>query len=657
MCKQLGISHAAYYKWLHRTIPEQESENTKLAELIKEYDERFGHILGYRRMTSWINHFNHTSYSKNRVHRIMKKLGIHSIIRKKKKKYQSSRPETTAENKLKREFNATKPNEKWATDVTEFKVPETGRKLYLSVIIDLYDRFPVAYVISGRNDNKLVFDTYDKALKTNPDAKPIFHSDRGFQYTSRIFQNKLREQGMEQSMSRVGHCIDNGPTEGLWGIIKSEMYCMYKITDEISLRSAIDKYIKFYAEERLQERFHCKTPLEVRSEALSAETPIQYPIAENKRIEAYKAKWCASSSLARQEREFARYDLDLSTKTMANWIINCADRYLKPLYQLMKEELLESRYIHCDESRIQVLGEPDQKGTTQNWMWVYLTDEFSGSPQMVLFDYERTRAGYHPVNFLGDRFHGYLTCDGYQAYHSLGEGIIVSGCLTHARRRFDAALTALKKDFTKEQLKETIAYQAMSRIGILYKIEEMIHNKAPEEKYEERQKQSRPVMDALFEWLHTMEDSVDRSSLIGDAILYTLNQEAYQKRYLEDGHLSIDNNSAERALKNFAVGRRNWLFAKSVRGAGASALVYSITETALLNHLKPYAYLTYILDELRKMGAFPKEEELKKLLPWSEDLPEYCRTKLKNNTKPSDIEFGRQPETVSDGFYKMSIYG
>ena len=112
-------------------------------------------------------------------------------------------------------------------------------------------------------------------------------------------------------------------------------------------------------------------------------------------------------------------------------------------------------------------------------------------------------------------------------------------------------------------------------------------------------------------------------------INYCLNQEAYLKRYLEDGHLSIDNNGAERALKNFAVGRRNWLFAKSVRGAGASALVYSITETALLNHLKPYAYLTYILDELRKMGAFPKEKELKKLLPWSEDLPEYCRTKLK----------------------------
>ena len=289
MCKQLGISHAAYYKWLHRTIPEQESENTKLAELIKEYDERFGHILGYRRMTSWINHFNHTSYSKNRVHRIMKKLGIHSIIRKKKKKYQSSRPETTAENKLKREFNATKPNEKWATDVTEFKVPETGRKLYLSVIIDLYDRFPVAYVISGRNDNKLVFDTYDKALKDNPYARPIFHSDRGFQYTSKIFQKRLREQGMEPVLDTALIMVLLKDCGGL----SNQRCIMYKITDEVSLRSAIDKYIKFYAEERLQERFHCKTPLEVRSEALSAEPPTQYPIAENKRIEAYKAKWCA----------------------------------------------------------------------------------------------------------------------------------------------------------------------------------------------------------------------------------------------------------------------------------------------------------------------------------------------------------------------------
>lgn len=293
MCKQLEISRAAYYKWLHRETPEQELENIKLAELIKEYDERFNHILGYRRMTSWINHFNHTNYSKNRVHRVMKKCGIHSVIRKKKKKYNSSTPETIAENKLNRDFYATAPNQKWVTDVTEFKIPGEKKKLYLSAILDLYDRYPISYVVSCRNDNKLIFKTFDKAIASNPDAKPVFHSDRGFQYTSKVFQKKLKEQEMEQSMSRVGHCIDNGPTEGFWGIIKTEMYQMYEITDEASLRYAIQDYIKFYSEERPQDRYHCKTPLEVRKEALSSKKPKEYPIPENKRIEKYKEKWCA----------------------------------------------------------------------------------------------------------------------------------------------------------------------------------------------------------------------------------------------------------------------------------------------------------------------------------------------------------------------------
>lgn len=344
------------------------------------------------------------------------------------------------------------------------------------------------------------------------------------------------------------------------------------------------------------------------------------------------AKYVNGMPLARQEREFARYDLNLSTKTMANWIILCAGRYLQPVYDLMKEEFLRSKYVHGDETRIQVIDEPEQKGTTQNWMWVYLTDENSGSPRMVLFQYERTRGGYHPVEFLGDRFEGYFTCDGYQAYHSLPERITVTGCMAHARRRFDEALTTLKKDFTKEQLKETTAYQAMGRIGMLYKIEEMIRGKSPEEKYTERQKQSKPLLDALFEWLHSLEDAVDRSSKIGEAVLYTINQEQYLRRYLEDGHLSIDNTAAERAIKNFAVGRRNWLFSKSIKGAEASATVYSITETALLNGLKPYDYLAYILEKMKDLAPFPTKEDLLALLPWSETIPENCRTKRSKST-------------------------
>ncbi|KHM52402.1 integrase [Anaerovibrio lipolyticus] len=293
MCKELGVSHAAYYKWLNRNISNQEQENLKIAELIKEYDERFGHILGYRRMTLWINHFNNTSYSVKRVHRIMRVLKIRAVIRKKKNTYKYVTPETVAENKLNRKFNASRPNEKWATDVTEFKIPYSNNKLYLSAIMDLYDRTVVAYVVSRRNNNELVFKTFDKAVAANPDAKPVFHSDRGFQYTSKVFQAKLKTQSMEQSMSRVGHCIDNAPTEGFWGIIKSEMYYMYNIVDEASLRNAIDDYINFYMNERLQERFGGKTPAEVRKEALTSEIPQDYPIPENKRIQKYKAKWAA----------------------------------------------------------------------------------------------------------------------------------------------------------------------------------------------------------------------------------------------------------------------------------------------------------------------------------------------------------------------------
>ena len=295
MCRKLGITRAAYYKWLHREIPAEEQENRTLAQLIQEYDQRFGHILGRKRMCRWINALNHKHYNVKRIHRLMKELNIHSVIRRKRKKYQHSTPEATAENLLSRDFYAEAPNLKWATDVTEFKWYRGSKvqKLYLSAILDLYDRSVVSWVIRGRNDNRLVLDTFQKAIRANPDAKPLFHSDRGFQYTSRVFQMKLRQQGMVQSMSRVGHCIDNGPTEGFWGIVKSEMYYTRKFTDAASLRKAISDYIDFYNNERLQERFGDKAPAQIRAEALAKEEPVQYPIAPNKRIEKYKARFVA----------------------------------------------------------------------------------------------------------------------------------------------------------------------------------------------------------------------------------------------------------------------------------------------------------------------------------------------------------------------------
>ncbi len=293
MCRQFGIARASYYKWTHREIPEDEQENRQIEEWIREYGERFGHILGYRRITLWINRFKGTNYNAKRIYRIMRIMGERSVIRQKGKKRKPGSGPCVAENKLGRDFNALRPNEKWATDISEFKIPKSRKKLYLSVILDLYDRTPVSYVISNSNNNQLVFDTVDKAIRANPRAAPLLHSDRGFQYTSREFQMKLIEYGLDPSMSRPKRCIDNGPMEGFWGIIKTEMYCMYEIYDEKSLRDAILNFILFYRRGRPQERFGGRTPAEVRAEALRKAEPPSYPILENKRIQKYKEKWAA----------------------------------------------------------------------------------------------------------------------------------------------------------------------------------------------------------------------------------------------------------------------------------------------------------------------------------------------------------------------------
>ena len=168
------------------------------------------------------------------------------------------------ENILNRDFHADKPNEKWLTDVTEFKyyVGTEIRKLYLSAILDLYDRRIATYKIMESNNNELVFSTFDEAVRLNPDAHPIFHSDRGFQYTNKLFHQKLTDAGMIQSMSRVGRCIDNGPMEGWWGILKSAMYYLRKFTDKAKLISAIEEYITYYNTRRYQIKLSSMTPME-----------------------------------------------------------------------------------------------------------------------------------------------------------------------------------------------------------------------------------------------------------------------------------------------------------------------------------------------------------------------------------------------------------
>lgn len=264
LCGRLHLSRAGYYKWKKRKPSQNQLINEQLVEWIKAYYEEQDGILGYRQMTITINREKETHFNKKRIRRLMQILHLKSVCRRAKYTYIKSTPEVTAENILNRNFTADAPNEKWLTDVTEFKyyVGAEVKKIYLSAILDLYDRRIVSYKIGDSNNNDLVFSTFDEAVALNPDAHPLFHSDRGFQYTSKIFHNKLMEANMRQSMSRVGRCIDNGPMEGYWGILKSEMYYLRKFTDRCQLVAAIEKYILFYNTKRYQLKLGCMTPME-----------------------------------------------------------------------------------------------------------------------------------------------------------------------------------------------------------------------------------------------------------------------------------------------------------------------------------------------------------------------------------------------------------
>ncbi|AIM16030.1 transposase [Bacillus sp. X1(2014)] len=201
-----------------------------------------------------------------RIYRLMRMAGIQSVIRRKKTRYRRSKPQHVAENILNREFTAEKPNEKWVTDVTEFKYGPS-KKAYLSAILDLYDGSIISYVLGNSNNNKLVFETLDKALIQLDDEYPLIHSDRGFQYTSHGFKRRIDKAGLTHSMSRVGRCIDNGPMESFWGTLKSEKYYLHKYETFEELSKDIDHYIYFYNNERFQEKLNGLSPVEYWSKA------------------------------------------------------------------------------------------------------------------------------------------------------------------------------------------------------------------------------------------------------------------------------------------------------------------------------------------------------------------------------------------------------
>lgn len=327
-------------------------------------------------------------------------------------------------------------------------------------------------------------------------------------------------------------------------------------------------------------------------------------------------KFVNGMPLYRQEQDFNRMGIGLSRQTMSNWLIKCAEDWLEPIYDVLHQMLREQQILHADETVLQVLHEPGKPAQSKSYMWLYRTSEDSGMP-IVLYEYQPDRSAKRPSEFLKG-FRGYLHTDGYAGYHNLPEEIIVVGCFAHARRKFDEALKAIpEKDWEGSG-----AIRGKRYCDQLFALERQLADCTAKERYEKRQELAKPLLDEFLSYLHIAKASPKTG--FGRAVHYTLEQWKYLERYLLDGRLEISNNRAERSIKPFVIDRKNFLFANTARGAKASAITFSVIETAKENRLNPYAYLTYIFKNAPNWDIRNDVNALQSLLP--SFVPDYCKT-------------------------------
>jgi transposase len=313
--------------------------------------------------------------------------------------------------------------------------------------------------------------------------------------------------------------------------------------------------------------------------------------------------------LYRLESMFAQYGIELCRQTMSKWMIKSGNIF-EILYDMMRRILLEQPVIFSDDTTVKVVG--DNKAKSYMWLYGCGADSPAGNivdsdiPSIVLFDYNSGRGGQVIVDYL-DGYDGYMHADGYPGYHKTQATIV--GCWAHARRKFTDAQKAMGKN------KSGKINWAINHIKKLYRVETLIKDKTIDERYRIRQEQSLPLLDEFKTWLIQSKSQVLGQTDLSDAIQYCLNQWEKLERYTLDGRLSIDNNRAERSIKPFVNGRKAWLFSQTANGAKASAILYSIVESAKANGLVPYDYITHLLE----VFTHP-EPDIEQLLPWNVKL-------------------------------------
>ena len=348
-----------------------------------------------------------------------------------------------------------------------------------------------------------------------------------------------------------------------------------------------------------------KPPVPLMKHSLASASTVAYIMAQ---------KYVDGLPLARQEKIWEREGISLSRATMANWVIQCSQTWLKPLYKHMKQRLLEQSVIHADETVVQVLKEDGKPAASESRMWLYASGALLRH-QVRLFEYQPDRSGRRAEAFLKG-FTGCLVTDGYAGYNQV-QNVTRCGCWSHARRKWREAMP---EGATVKTSKAAVGYQYCNK---LFAEERKCAQYRPEYRKEYRQNKELPLLEEYFAWLNTLHP--EKGSKLEDAVRYSLNQKQQLMAFLDHGEVPISNNLAENAIRPFTLGRKNWLFCDTPKGADASAVVYSLVESAKANGIEPFAYLQHVLVQLPYFGKSPSHEDLEALMPWAPDIQQEHR--------------------------------
>ena len=397
-----------------------------------------------------------------------------------------------------------------------------------------------------------------------------------------------------------------------WKELPSQL--VYKLEHIPASFEAITYHIGVYADKNTDEIIRADKPAELWTGSVATPSLVSSIIT---------AKYSNSVPLYRQEQTLKANDVFISRKVMADWVIRVYERYLKYMYEGMRRRLLNHSLIHADETPFHVTKDGSPAGS-KSYMWVYLSDTSDAHP-IVIYDYCPTRGTENVARFLAD-YSGYIVCDGYESYHKLErdnpERFTVAGCWAHVKRKFTEICKA-----NAGSKKYLLAAKAEKKIQKIYQEDNKLINLNPEERTVERQKKVKPLVDEFFAWIEKNIKSVAAESATGAAMSYALHQEKYLRVFLSDGQVPLDNNAAERKIRNFCIGKKNWMMVDTRSGAYATACMYSIVETVKANNLKTYEYLTYVLEEMSKCMQDLNTEVPERLMPWSDELPEYVHQK------------------------------